>query len=120
MGSYVEAAEASRWSVTAESKASLPDLGVFGELRDDRNTFGSKQSGTIGVGLTNLIKPGALMSEEDRTRLLSSYEGAAGDKVADAAELSQAVADGGRAITDDAFALDLLNIAVGVGDDPVA
>jgi outer membrane protein TolC len=47
-----EAAEASRWSVTAESKASLPDLGVFGELRDDRNTYGSKQSGTVGVGLT--------------------------------------------------------------------
>jgi len=41
---------------------------------------------SIGVGLANLIKPGSLMSDDDRLRLLSSYEGAASSKVADAAE----------------------------------
>ncbi len=40
----------------------------------------------IGVGLTNLIKPGERMSEADRTKLLASYEGAASDTVSSAAE----------------------------------
>ncbi len=39
----------------------------------------------IGVGLTNLIKPGRLLSEEDRAGLLASYEGSVGDTVANAA-----------------------------------
>lgn len=39
----------------------------------------------IGVGLTNLIKPGKLLSEEDRAGLLASYEGSVGDTVANAA-----------------------------------
>lgn len=41
---------------------------------------------TIGVGLANLIKPGNLMSEQDKARLLSSYEGAAGSTAEAAAE----------------------------------
>ena len=40
----------------------------------------------IGVGLANIIKPGNLMSAEDKARLLSSYEGAAGNTVEAAAE----------------------------------
>ncbi len=40
----------------------------------------------IGVTLTNLIKPGKLLSEDDRTSLLASYESAAGDTVEQAAE----------------------------------
>lgn len=40
----------------------------------------------IGVGLANVIKPGNLLSEEDRTRLISSYEGAAGNTVEAASE----------------------------------
>jgi proton glutamate symport protein len=40
----------------------------------------------IGVTLTNVIKPGTLLSEEDRTSLLASYESAAGDTVEQAAE----------------------------------
>lgn len=39
----------------------------------------------IGVGLTNLIKPGELMSAADRASLLESYQSAASDKVSDAA-----------------------------------
>ena len=41
---------------------------------------------TIGVGLANLIKPGALLSQEDRDILLSSYSGNASSTVANAAE----------------------------------
>jgi len=40
----------------------------------------------IGVGLANLIKPGSLLSEEDRDILLSSYSGNASSTVANAAE----------------------------------
>ena len=40
----------------------------------------------IGVGLANVIKPGRLLSADDRLRLLSSYEGAAGNTVDAAAE----------------------------------
>ncbi len=40
----------------------------------------------IGVGLANLIQPGKLMSDSDRARLLSSYEGAASSTVSNAAE----------------------------------
>jgi Na+/H+-dicarboxylate symporter len=41
---------------------------------------------TIGIVLTNLIKPGEFLSEEDRAGLLSSYSGDAGSKVASAAD----------------------------------
>jgi len=41
---------------------------------------------TIGVGLTNLIRPGALLSEEDRDILLSSYGGSTSGTLANAAE----------------------------------
>ena len=41
---------------------------------------------TIGVLLTNIIQPGSLMSEDDRLRLLSSYQGGAASTVAGAAE----------------------------------
>ena len=40
----------------------------------------------IGVGLTNLIKPGALLSQEDRDILLSSYGGSTSNTLANAAE----------------------------------
>jgi len=39
----------------------------------------------IGVTLANVIKPGKLLSEEDRTSLLANYESAAGDTVEKAA-----------------------------------
>ncbi len=41
---------------------------------------------TIGVLLTNLIRPGSLMSEDDRVRLLASYGGGASSTVSNAAE----------------------------------
>jgi len=41
---------------------------------------------TIGVTLANLFRPGRLMSEDERATLLSSYQSAAGDTVASAAE----------------------------------
>ena len=40
----------------------------------------------IGVLLTNIIKPGKLLSEEDRTALLANYESEAGSTVEKAAE----------------------------------
>ena len=40
----------------------------------------------IGVTLTNLIKPGKLLSEDDRAALLASYQSEAGDTVEKAAE----------------------------------
>lgn len=40
----------------------------------------------IGVGLANVIRPGALLDENDRVRLLASYEGAATSTVDAAAE----------------------------------
>jgi Na+/H+-dicarboxylate symporter len=40
----------------------------------------------IGVGLANLIKPGNMVSKEDSAVLLSSFEGEASSKVANAAE----------------------------------
>jgi Na+/H+-dicarboxylate symporter len=40
---------------------------------------------TIGVTLANVIKPGNFISDADKATLLSTYEGAAGDKVVDAA-----------------------------------
>jgi len=40
----------------------------------------------IGVGLANVIRPGALLGPDDRARLISSYEGAAGSTVEAAAE----------------------------------
>lgn len=46
----------------------------------------------IGVGLANVVKPGNLLSQEDRTRLISSYEGAAGSTV-DAASEAPSLAD---------------------------
>jgi Na+/H+-dicarboxylate symporter len=41
---------------------------------------------TIGVGLANVVRPGKLVDERDRAALLASYEDAATDTVADAAE----------------------------------
>jgi len=40
----------------------------------------------IGVSLTNIIKPGKLLSEEDRTALLANYQSEAGSTVEKAAE----------------------------------
>jgi proton glutamate symport protein len=40
----------------------------------------------IGVGLANIIKPGSLLSPDDRGRLLASYAGAAGSTVDHAAD----------------------------------
>lgn len=40
----------------------------------------------IGVGLANLIKPGSLLSDEDKALLLSSYEDGAGNMVNNAAD----------------------------------
>ena len=40
----------------------------------------------IGVSLANIIKPGKLLSEEDRASLLASYQSEAGDTVEKAAE----------------------------------
>ena len=40
----------------------------------------------IGVGLANLIKPGGMMSDVDRAKLLASYEGGATSTVSNAAE----------------------------------
>ena len=40
----------------------------------------------IGVGLTNLIKPGALLSQDDRDILLSAYSGSTSSTLANAAE----------------------------------
>ncbi len=45
----------------------------------------------IGMGLANVVKPGHMMSEEDRTVLLASYSGAAEDTVKDAAEAPSVV-----------------------------
>jgi Na+/H+-dicarboxylate symporter len=69
--------------------ASLGDFRRLGRMGG--RTIGSFTVTTIialviGVGLANLIRPGELMSAEDRARLLSSYEGAAGNTVDAAAE----------------------------------
>lgn len=40
----------------------------------------------IGVGLANIVKPGHMVSEEDRAILLASYKGDASSTVADAAD----------------------------------
>ncbi len=40
----------------------------------------------IGVGLANIVKPGKLMSDEDRASLLANYQTAAGDTIEQAAE----------------------------------
>ncbi|MEE2750130.1 MAG: dicarboxylate/amino acid:cation symporter [Myxococcota bacterium] len=40
---------------------------------------------TIGVTLANVVRPGRFISEADKAALLSTYEGAAGAKVVDAA-----------------------------------
>ncbi len=40
----------------------------------------------VGVGLANVLKPGAVLSEADRALMLSSYESEAGSTVSNAAE----------------------------------
>ncbi|MEM6457684.1 MAG: dicarboxylate/amino acid:cation symporter, partial [Acidobacteriota bacterium] len=40
----------------------------------------------IGVGLTNLVRPGNLVAPDDRAMMLAAYEDSAGGKVASAAE----------------------------------
>lgn len=69
--------------------ASLGDFRRLGRMGG--RTIGLFTGTTImalifGVGLANVIKPGNLLSEEDRARLISSYEGAAGNTVDAAAE----------------------------------
>jgi Na+/H+-dicarboxylate symporter len=69
--------------------ASLGDfrrLGRMGGRTIGLFTLTTVLSLIIGMGLANVIKPGNLMSQEDRTRLISSYEGAAGDTVVSAAD----------------------------------
>ena len=68
--------------------ASLGDFRALGRLGS--RTLGYFMGTTvfalvIGVGLTNLVKPGKLLSESDRTQLLASYQGSVGDTVANAA-----------------------------------
>lgn len=40
----------------------------------------------IGVGMANIVKPGKLLSEQDRAQLLASYEGSVGATVENAAK----------------------------------
>jgi len=47
-----EKREAARWMRTAEDRALLPDIGVFGQLQDDRNSFSDgKQNWAFGAML---------------------------------------------------------------------
>jgi outer membrane protein len=47
-----EKREAARWMRTAEDRALLPDVGVFGQVQDDRNSFsGGKQNWAFGAML---------------------------------------------------------------------
>jgi len=69
--------------------ASLGDFRRLGRLGG--RTIGSFFLTTIvalviGVGLANIFKPGRLLSDDDRIRLLSSYESAAGSTVESAAD----------------------------------
>ncbi len=43
--------EATEWGVTGEGRSLLPDLALFGQVQDDRNTFGSNQTGSVGAML---------------------------------------------------------------------
>ena len=45
---------------------------------------------SIGLGMVNLIKPGSAISEETRNELISSYEGDASLRIADAAKQKEA------------------------------
>ncbi len=69
--------------------ASLGDFRALGRLGG--RTIGYFTMTTImaliiGVGLANLMNPGSIMSEEDRSALLMQYEGSVGGTVARAAE----------------------------------
>ena len=69
--------------------ASLGDVRKLGRMGG--RTLGFFMSTTvvaliIGVGLTNLIRPGELLSQEDRDILLSSYGGSTSGTLANAAE----------------------------------
>ena len=69
--------------------ASLGDFRALGRLGG--RTIGYFMGTTvvalvIGVGLANIIQPGKLLSEEDRSRLLSSYGGSVGGLEEDAAK----------------------------------
>ncbi len=75
--------------------ASLGDFRRLGRMGG--RTIGAFTATTVvalivGVGLANLIKPGNLLSEDDRMRLISSYQGAAGNTV-DAASEAPSFAD---------------------------
>jgi outer membrane protein TolC len=37
------------WAVRAEERSNRPELAAWGQVQDDRNTFGSNQSGAFGV-----------------------------------------------------------------------
>jgi outer membrane protein TolC len=43
--------EATEWALKGEDKSLLPDLALFGQVQDDRNTFGSNQTGSVGAML---------------------------------------------------------------------
>ncbi len=48
-------------------------------------TFSTVAALTIGVGLTNLLRPGKLLSEDDRAALLADFEGAVSSTISQAA-----------------------------------
>lgn len=69
--------------------ASLGDVRALGRMGGKTLGFFSLTTVialVIGVGMTNLIQPGRLISADDKAMLLSSYEGAAGKTVSNAAD----------------------------------
>jgi outer membrane protein TolC len=52
--------EATRWAATGEDRGLLPDIAVYGQLQDDRNSFsGGKQTGVFGAMVRwNAFDPG--------------------------------------------------------------
>lgn len=69
--------------------ASLGDLRALGRLGGrviSYFTVTTIIALVIGIGLANLVKPGALISSADRTELLASYSGAVGETVDQAAK----------------------------------
>ena len=51
LASARERREAARWSDRAEGRSWLPDLAVWGQVQDDRNSLGGGTSGAVGAGL---------------------------------------------------------------------
>ena len=52
--------EATSWAATGEDRGLLPDIAVYGQLQDDRNSFsGGKQTGVLGAMVRwNAFDPG--------------------------------------------------------------